>query len=172
MIFDKNISIVGKHSYYLDLLKESGLFKRHLDVYINAVIVGFQYNRISQEDNKSEHFKDARTQIHTEQLVKETTTLEFIYRLIMLLDKKETISIEDRISRAFREDAIEEISDKHQENMHLFKSYVLGGLEILYEKILEKGTTDQDYMKNAYEFIKEQHLSFTSVNADDVINKL
>lgn len=172
MIFDKNIIIVGKHSSYIDMLKEKGFFKRHLDAYINAAIVGFQYNRIGVEDNKSEPYKDKRTQIHTEQLIGESATLEFIYRLIMLLDKKDALPIEDRISRAFREDSIEEINTKHQENMALFKSYVLGGIEVLYEKIIEKGATDQDLMKNAYEFVKEQYLSFTSVNADDVIKNL
>lgn len=172
MIFDKNIIIVGKHSAYIDLLKEKGFFKRHLDAYINAAVVGYHYNRLGIEDNKSELYKDKRTQIHTEQLIGESVILEFIYRLIMLLDKKDEISIEDRISRAFREDSIEEINDKHLQNMAVFKSYVLGGIEVLYEKIIEKGATDQDLMKNAYEFVKEQHISFTNVNADEVLKAL
>lgn len=172
MIFDKNILIVGKHSAYIDLLKEKGFFKRHLDAYINAAIIGFQYNKKSIEDTKSEVYKDKRTQIHTEQLIGESTTLEFLYRLIMLLDSQKELSLEERISRAFREDSIEEINDKHKENMNLFKSYVLGGIEILYEKIIEKGATEQDLMKNAFEFMKEQNLAITDISADDVLKEL
>ena len=45
-------------------------------------------------------------------------------------------------------------------------------IEVLYEKIIEKGATEQDFMKNAYEFMKEQKLSFESENPDEVLNRL
>jgi hypothetical protein len=171
MLFDRNIIITGKHSAYMDLLKDNNFFARHLDVYINAAIVGFQYNRKSSPD-KSEAYKDKRTQIHTEQLVKESSILEFIYRLIMLLDSQKEIALEDRINRAFRDDSLSDVSEKHAENMNIFNYYVLGGIEILYEKIIEKGVTEQDFMKNAYEFIKEQNLSFTNKSADEILYEL
>ncbi|WP_417897777.1 hypothetical protein ABN702_16015 [Bacillus haimaensis] len=171
MLFDRNIIITGKHSAYMDLLKDNNIFSRHLDVYINAAIVGFQYNRKSSPD-KSEAYKDKRTQIHTEQLVKESSILEFIYRLIMLLDNQKEIDLENRINRAFRDDSLYDVSEKHAENMKLYSSYVLGGIEILYEKIIEKGVTEQDLMKNAYEFIKEQNLSFTNKSADEILYEI
>ncbi|MCK6255458.1 hypothetical protein LCY76_02310 [Fictibacillus sp. KIGAM418] len=171
MLFDKNIIITGKHSAYMDLLRDKGFFSRHLDIYINSAIVGFQYNRKSLSD-KSETYKDKRTQIHTEQLVKESSILEFIYRLIMLLDNQKDSTLEDRINRAFRDDSLNDVSEKHSENTKVFISYVLGGVEVLYEKIIEKGATEQDLMKNAYEFMKEQNLSFINRSADDILNEL
>jgi hypothetical protein len=171
-VFDKNVIITGKHSAYMDLLKDKGFFNRILDIYVNAPIVGFQYNRKGSTDKSDASNKDKKTTIFTEQVLKEASTLEFIYRLIMLLDNQKVDPLENRINRAFRDDSLNDVDGQHSENMKLFNSYVLGGIEVLYEKIIEKGVTEQDFMKNAYEFMKEQNLSFTSRSADDYINEL
>lgn len=155
----------------MDLLKEKGFFNRILDIYINAAIIGFQYNRKGTVDI-TDTYKDKKTTIFTEQITKELSILEFIYRLIMLLDNSKDTQLEDRINRAFRDDSLNDVSNKHQENMKIFNAYVHGGVEVLYEKIIEKGATEQDFMKNAYEFMKEQNLSFTNKNADDILNEL
>ena len=44
--------------------------------------------------------------------------------------------------------------------------------EVLYEKIIEKGVTRQDFMRNAYEFMKEQNLSFSNSKAEDLLESL
>lgn len=155
----------------MDLLKEKGFFSRILDIYINAAIVGFQYNRKGVTDT-SDTYKDKKTTIFAEQLIGEKSTLEFIYRLIMLLDNKKEYALEDRINRAFRDDSLTDVTNNHDENMRTFNSYVFGGIEVLYEKIIEKGATEQDFMKNAYEFVKEQNLSFTNTCADDILDDL
>lgn len=155
----------------MDLLKEKGFFSRILDIYINAAIIGFQYNRKGELDT-SDTYKDKKTTIFVEQVLGEKSSLEFIYRLIMLLDNKKESTLENRITRAFRDDSLTDVTDNHNENMKVFTAYVLGGIEVLYEKIIEKGATEQDFMKNAYEFVKEQNLSFTDKCADDILEEL
>lgn len=170
-MFKKNVAIYGKHSQYVDELTNNKFFHRAIDAYINAAVVGFRYNRKSTRD-KSAAYKDAKTTIFAEQMIKESPTIEFIYRLILLLENCTNDSLEDRINRAFRDDSLEDVSDRHKENMEVFNSYILGGIEILYEKLLETGATQEDYMKNAYNFIKDQELTFNKLKADDLIDSL
>lgn len=170
-IFDKTIILTGKHAYYADMLKERGFFNRILDVYINAPLVGLTYNRKSDKD-RSPVYKDVDKKIFMEQISKELSTLEFVYRLTLLLDQQQSIPLEERVNRAFRDDAFDDISKKHEENMSLFNSYVLGGIEILYEKIIAQGATNSDFIRNAYAFMKEQNLSISDQSADNLIDTI
>ena len=142
-----------------------------IDIYINAAIVGFTYNKKASED-KTSNYKEEKTTIFAEQMIKESATIEFIYRMIMLLEERKTVPLEDRVNRAFRDDSLDDVSNKHQKNMEIFGMYVLGGIEILYEKILGRGVTEEDFMKNAYEFMKEKDMYYTSENADKVLEDL
>lgn len=170
-IFDKTIVLTGKHAYYADLLKERGFFNRILDVYINAPAVGFMYNRTAHKDTSAE-FKDIDKKIFLDQVSKEAPSLEFIYRLVLLLDSQETLNLEDRIHKAFKDDSYEDLDTRHLENLKLFNSYVLGGIEVLYEKIISQGAVDTDFISNAYNFMKEQHLSHSTPSPDDYLNSL
>lgn len=69
--------------------------------------------------------------------------LELNYRMIMLLEDRETLDIEERINRAFRYDRDLE---KQKECEKIFMHYVLGGLEVLYEKLIEPSKTLDDYV--------------------------
>lgn len=170
-IFDKTLVLTGKHGYYADALKERGFFNRIIDVYINAPVVGIMYNRQSTKDI-SEEFKDIEKKIFMEQIAKETSSLEYVYRLILLLDSQNTMLLEDRINRAFRDDSHKELHERHLENFNLFTSYVLGGIEVLYEKIISKGAVDLDFISNAYSFISEQSLSQSAPSPEEYLNNL
>ena len=37
----------------------------------------------------------------------------------------------------------------------LFEQYVRGGVDILYEKLIESATIPEDYIKNLYDFMEE-----------------
>ena len=37
----------------------------------------------------------------------------------------------------------------------LFDSYVLGGVDLLYEKLLGNGHNEDDYINNLYDFLSE-----------------
>lgn len=153
-MFDKDmIFIRGKHATYtkelvakFNMSIKQGIFDRNLDVYLIAPIIGKLYNRKAELDKTI----DDDTRIHSKQIDSERQQLETTYRMIMLLEDKENLSVEERSNRAFRYDDNEE---KRKDGDLIFDSYVRGGIEVLYEKILKDSKNEDDYVKNLYDFI-------------------
>lgn len=170
-MFKKNILIKGRHADYMkrlvaviDAINSVRLFERNLDVYILAPIVGLAFGRTSQIDNDN---KD-ETSIHTEQLQGEIDVLTYNYRLVMLSAQKDSLSIEERTDRAFRFDKNEE---KRKEGDELFQSYVLGGIDVLYEKILADTNELDDYLYNLFEFFNEYNERYNSlISSTEIID--
>lgn len=151
MLFNGDYQFKGSHAEKVNLLTASfsgsnKLFNRNLDVYILAPIVGFLYNRIGSID-----INNQTTNILYDAMAKELNTLWFNYRLIMLLDKEYEPSIEKRIDNAFRNYG-KEIALKDEER---YESFVRGGIEVLYEKLIFQSNKEEDYLKNLYDFIDE-----------------
>lgn len=147
-MFEREYTFKGKHAVYVKALNEV-LFPRYIDVYIIAPIVCLYYNRTASIDGN----QDETAKIFAEQLVAEKKRLEFAYRLVILCDKNflKDESLEERIKRAFSTD--ENIIN---ENMRIFDEYVLGGVEVLYEKIIGEDKEDKDeYMGKFIEFIND-----------------
>ncbi|MBM7700985.1 hypothetical protein [Kurthia huakuii] len=167
-MFDKNIIIEGKHATFLEELDNQSFFGRIIDIYMCAAVVGFRYNRRSKVD-KSGIYKNQKKSIFAEQVLKESSNLTFIYRLIMLLHEQDILSLEERTKRAFKHDSSQELNELHAENMKIFDSYVFGGIEVLYEKLAKEGITKEDYLANAYQFIIEQNIQKEPQSADDLI---
>lgn len=172
-MFTDDINIFGRHAYYVKELasKEIGLFPRNIDVFMNGAIIGLIYGRKEERDKVSD-LKEEKTNILASAINKEKIHLDYIYRLIMLLDDSEGLSLEERINRAFRDDSNSDISDKHQNNLELFKEYSLGGISILYDKILKEGIDADAFMKNSYEFIKSTSEELNEENANAILNSL
>lgn len=147
------IYIRGKHATYTKELvakfnpdMKQGIFARNLDVYLIAPIIGKLYNRKVEVDTTI----DDDTRIHSKQIESERQQLETTYRMIMLLEEKDSLAVEERCNRAFRYDDNEE---KRKEGDKIFDGYVRGGIEVLYEKILKGAKNEDDYVKNLYDFI-------------------
>lgn len=172
-MFTDDIILNGKHAQYVKELgsSENQLFNRFLDVFINAAVVGLIFDKRETRDKESE-YKDTSVSIFAAAINKEKANLDYIYRLIMLLDDSEKMSLEGKINRAFRDDSNSDVSNKHQVNLELFKSYSLGGITILYDKIIKEGITKEDFMKNAYEFMKSRSEKIEEGAADDLIDAL
>ncbi len=159
-LFQKNIIVYGKHSQYIKALiakpdtgLKSGLFERAVDVLAAAAVVGKVYNRKAEVDTtKKENGEENKTTMFLEQVEKVSPDLLLNYRMIMLLEDKETLSVEERINRAFRYDRNEE---KRPECEKIYMSYVLGGIEVLYEKLIEPCNTVDDYVMNLYRFTSD-----------------
>lgn len=151
-MFDKQYSFKGKHADMVnDLTKEfdvkkNKLFQRNLDVYILAPIIGFLYQRKAELDIASESKTTAK--IFTEQLFPAQDDLMFNYKLIILLDKNNEPNAEKRIEKAFK-------GNKDEFDEALYESYVLGGVEVLYEKLMEGVTSPEEYVNKLYDFLEE-----------------
>ncbi|MHB8170946.1 MAG: hypothetical protein ACYDG6_05330 [Thermincolia bacterium] len=149
-MFEHDYTLVGKHATYTKFLKdEADVFDRYIDVYMNGAILGFLFGRKSTRDTGSSD----RARVYADAFATERMRCDFIYRLIMLLDETTGYAMEDRVDRAFRDDATGDESEKNIKNMELFNSYVLGGIEVLYERFAENCTTKDDYINRIYEVV-------------------
>ena len=98
---------------------------------------------------------------------RESKTLNFNYELIMLLHNKDKLSIEDRLDNAFRYNAG---TEEKEECTKIFEQYVLGGIEILEEKLLKDATTIDDYINNIYNFISEYNDRYNKeISEEDIL---
>ena len=152
-MFDKEYSFKGTHADKVIKLTakfddKNSIFKRNLDVYMMAPIVGFLYQRKAESNNEGER---NITKIFPEQLINNRDDLAFNYRMIMLLDKNYEPDIEKRIDKAFRNYN----SDRAAEDEKLYEAYVLGGVDVLYEKIISGANSGDAYLSNLYDFMEE-----------------
>ena len=153
-MFDKEYSFKGTHAEKVNKLTakfdgKNQLFKRNLDVYMMAPIVGFLYQR--KADVNTGDGTQKPTKIFPQQLIDNGDDLAFTYRLIMLLDKKNSNSLDERIDKAFRQFNSAQAEDDEK----LYEQYVLGGVDVLYEKLMESANGTEDYLKNLYDFYEK-----------------
>ena len=145
-----------------DVDSKAKLFERNLDVYINAPLIGFLYNRKAEKDSNG----DVSPQnIFPEQMINASDKLQYILRLIILLDKEHEPDETKRINKAFRDFG-------QEEDLALFDNYVLGGIEVLYEKLIEDANKPSDYIDHLYNFIEEFNDHFNSKVSNEDILKL
>ena len=83
----------------------------------------------------------------------------------MLLDKKNAESIDERVDKAFRLFN----SPQAENDEKLYEQYVLGGVDVLYEKLIEPATNTEDYLKNLYDFMEEMDDRYNqSIDVDQI----
>ncbi|MGN0483098.1 MAG: hypothetical protein ACI4HI_06070 [Lachnospiraceae bacterium] len=135
--FKKPINITGKHARMAAEMWEQGClensyFSRLIDLYRIAAVVGFRMNRVAEVD----HSGDDKKTIFLEQIMREKDNLEFLLQMMRLLESVESgLSKEEAVKKAFRDvDSFEEFA--HAEKR--FHSYVLGGIEELYERLVQR----------------------------------
>lgn len=153
-MFEKEFRFVGKHATYVKfLVTKAEIFQRNIDVYMLGALIGITYNKTSMKDMKS---KDDTT-IPVSAFITEKTNCIFIYRLVMLLSdaKDEEMNIENRLNRAFRDDVDQDAESKMKDNMDLFHSYVLGGVEKIYELYTSNITGKDEYLERMVEVLED-----------------
>lgn len=166
-MFDKQYRFFGSHAEKVNALtaifdetSKSKLFDRNLDVYINAPIVGFLYNKKAEKDTKG----DINPQnIFPEQMINASDKLKYNLRLIILLDSENEQDEQKRIERAFRKFG-------QNEDLELFDQYVLGGVDVLYEKLIDGASNPISYVERLYDFLEEFNDRFNQeINSEDIL---
>lgn len=156
IMFDKNVVFTGKHAEYLRALAQgSGKpdpnhdwpFKMNYQVLMAAPVIGFLYHRFSPKDNDK---NIQENKIFVEQLINNIDQLELIYRTIVLLAQSDSVSLDERMNRAFRYDRDEE---KRRKGDEIFKGYVRGGIEVLYEQLIQGAETKSDDIQKLQDFV-------------------
>ena len=100
----------GKHATYLRSLAPSRqyleksdqrvtFFRSNIEVVLAAAVIGFVKQRKAPSEGNKEV---APNNIFAQALINHKDELELIYRLIMLLDDNDKLSIDNRIDKAFK----------------------------------------------------------------------
>lgn len=140
--------ISGKHSSYIDALENCNAFEHHWQIYVVAPLIGFIYKRQAEVDTSTDY---PPSKIMLNQLLSRQDQIFFNYRLIMLKDDVYEPNIQERIKKAFS--TME--TDEAKPDEELFNRYLLGGIEVLYEKIIKNNTDINKILENLGQFIEE-----------------
>lgn len=172
-MFDKQYRFKGRHALRVDQLTavfddtvSAKIFARNIDVYTNAPLIGFLYGRRAEfDDLKNPETNQVYNQnVMGDRVIYSQEELMFNFRLIMLLDTDYEPDEDKRIDKAFRH------MGENSEDEERFDSYVRGGIDVLYEKIIENASEPEDYINNLYDFIEEFEERFNSdINDDDIL---
>ncbi len=172
-MFDNQYRFKGRHALRVDKLtgvfdelSKAKLIERTVDVYANAPLVGFLYGRIAEQDDMKnpETGQVYNQNVMGDRVIYSNEELSFNYALIMLLDSNYEPDVEKRIDKAFRHVG-EDPADEER-----FDSYVRGGIDVLYEKLIEGSNEPEIYVNKLYDFIEEFEDRFNSeVKSDDIL---
>jgi hypothetical protein len=172
-MFDKQYRFKGKHAFRVDRLtsvfdeqSKAKLFNRNIDVYTSAPLVGFLYGRMADVDNmKNPDTNEVYSgSVFSDRVVASQDELMFNFQLIMLLDKHYEIDEEKRIDKAFRH--IGQDPDDEQR----FDCYVRGGVDVLYEKLIENVNDPEEYVNRLFDFVEDFQSKFNmGILSDDII---
>ena len=168
-MFDKQYRFTGSHAEKVSALTsifddvaKAKLFERNLDVYMNAPLVGFLFKRKGVKNSDS---SIADQNIFPEQLINNSEQLKYIFRLILILDTQYESNEDARLDKAFRRFGAEEA------DLQLFDAYVLGGVEILYEKLVDGSTDPIEYINRMYDFVEEFNERFNEgITNQDILD--
>ncbi len=173
-MFDKQYRFRGIHAERVkqltgvfDSLSKAQLFNRNVDVYANAPIIGFLYGRRADPDStrNPETNEIYNQNVMGDRVIYSQEELMFNFRLIMLLDADYEPDEEKRIDKAFRHMG-EDPQDEER-----FDSYVRGGVDVLYEKLIEGATDTDDYIMRLYDFLEEFQERFNDeVSSETVLS--
>lgn len=174
-MFDKQYRFRGRHAVRVDKLtgvfdtnSKAKLFERNVDVYANAPLIGFLYGRTADiVDEKNPETNQVYNQnVMGDRVIYSQEELTFNFRIIMLLDKEYEPDEEKRIDKAFRH------MGENPDDEARFDSYVRGGVDVLYEKLIEGASSPDDYVSRLYDFVEEFQERFNEDIASDEILKL
>ena len=172
-MFDKQYRFKGRHALRVDKLTaafesetNAKLFERNIDVYTNAPLIGFLYARTADLDNEKnpENGQVYNENVMGDRVMLSQLELEFNFRLIMLLDVNYEPDKDKRIDRAFRSYGADPADEAR------FDSYVRGGVDVLYEKLIENAHGPDDFVTRLFEFLEEFQERFnSSISNEDIL---
>ncbi|WP_020375125.1 hypothetical protein [Sulfobacillus thermosulfidooxidans] len=165
-MFDQDVVIYGRHARYVKfLVNHKPVFKRYIDVYMVGSVIGLLENSYAEIDKDSTD----EAKILAGQFARERTKCEFLYRLVMLMDEADRLTPEERLKRAFQDDARD--PESLSKNMERFHGYVRGGIDYLHERF-DHCTTEEDYRDEMHQLVKDFEQTSDGVDYDDIISNI
>ena len=136
MFFNKEYVFKGKHAKYVKELKEV-LFDRNVDVLILAPIIGLAYNRRGSIDNCNSQNTET-TKIFSDVMINTSNKNIFNFRLCILNSPEFTDEEKKDIAFKYYTGDDDQHADLFARAVNVYNSYILGGVEILYEDMLQE----------------------------------
>ncbi len=176
-MFDSDMSITGKYAFYWKALcKTPGnaietssnfkIFEQYIHAYMVAPVIGLINHKKGVITDVDKEIKDSAGMLAAIQL-KYQKRLKYIYRLIILTDDTLNLSDEDRILWAFNPSPEDE-----KKGMQLYHQYFFGGLDLLYDRFVKNCTTDDDFLNQIYQFVKETEEEYKATDGELDLEKL
>lgn len=170
-MFDSDMSISGKYAFYWKALCKTPsnatetssnfkIFDQYIHAYMVAPIIGLIHHKKGIITEADKEIKDNAGML-AEIQIKYKKRLKYIYQLIILTDDTLDISDNDRILWAFNPSPEDE-----KKGMKLYHDYFFGGLDYLYEKFVKNCTTDDDFLNQIYQFVKETEDEYQTTDGD------
>lgn len=116
-----------------------------VEIYAIAPLVGYLYQRKAPRDG-NEQTKN----IFEGVLANHYDRLLFSYQLLMILDKGSESDLNERLRRAFQAD--EEVT---RVGFDLFNEYARGGIEVLYENLIEGTDSPETLLMKLVDFVDD-----------------
>lgn len=144
--FKKEFEFRGKHARMVSEIwrandYEHTYFKRLIDLYIAASVIGFRVGRSAPEEYSPFESKS----IFPEQMIKAKEDLDFIMQMMIMLEHGSEMSGEECVKLAFRGAETEEEYRRYQD---LFHGYVRGGVEEIYERLVIRKAEPDDIFRD------------------------
>lgn len=180
-IFETDYTINGTHATKLKFLAEKNsrddtesdnknsakIFKRYIDVYMNAAVWGIYYRRKAKTEPSND-----RARIYADAFIRERDNCIFLYRLVMLLDDSENLTPTEKIDRAFRYDSLPDKVDEVKKNLDIFHDYVRGGIDLMYEKFTENCYNREEYLEKTFSIMTDFKKEIEGIDYEAEIVKL
>lgn len=178
-MFESDYTIYGKHATYIKyLVNDAKAFKRYIDVYMAGAAMGALYEKRAKQTDS-----DDRARIYADAFNTEHIKCGELFRTIILADTSKSWSAEERVNICFRyrdkldENAVPPVSQEEvdimKEALILFNEYVLGGIELLYDRFSSNAVIDiDDTVDYAYRTLFDQHSLIESRQEGSDIDQL
>ena len=62
--------------------------------------------------------------------------------------------------------------DESQDQLSRYNEFILGGVDVLYEKLIETAKTEKDYLANLYDFLDDINDRYNDDIKNDRVNEL
>lgn len=145
--FKSEYKFYGKHARMVSELwymndYEHTFFKRLIDIIPIAAIIGFRMNRKAEADYSPVESKT----VFLQQMLNMKEDLDFILQMMIMIEYAAELPQEEAVKRAFRG---AETKEEYKCFQEMFDSYVRGGVEELYERlVIRKSDTDDEFYEN------------------------
>lgn len=136
----------GIHAIKANELKSQGYFSRLVDLLAVAPVVGFHYGKRADRDNTDGIDAD----MFMPQILRVNNQLELNYKTIMLLDREYEPDEEARFVRAFQVKP----TDRSAEDLERYESYVRGGVDFLYDRLIGEGNTQEERLEELLDLVE------------------